>query len=199
MGSVLLAICVNVERMFAVVFPLKTFSYKKWLIGSSVVVAVTYNIPKYFEIEVEDYDASEAGKRIVTTDLRKDPIYNSVYAFWSKLIFFELFPYVAIMVCNVVIICKVYKASKFRSKFNGSNLKSSLRRAASSRFSSSAAATKSSMFVSSSAAPAASGMAMTATVVETACYDSDPNSTPVRMRSLRRPKRRPKRLVSRYA
>ena len=43
---------------------------------------------------------------------------NSVYAFWSKLLFFELFPYVAIMVCNGFIIAKVYKASMFRSQFN---------------------------------------------------------------------------------
>ena len=45
-------------------------------------------------------------------------LFIRVYAFWSKLLFFELFPYVAIMVCNGFIIAKVYKASMFRSQFN---------------------------------------------------------------------------------
>jgi hypothetical protein len=53
--------------------------------------------------------------------LRKHPIYNIVYVFWSHLILFELLPYVVIMVCNGFIIAKIYKASKFRQTFCGSS------------------------------------------------------------------------------
>ena len=45
-----------------------------------------------------------------------------------QLLFFELFPYVAIMVCNGFIIAKVYKASMFRSQFSkGSSSRMSTR------------------------------------------------------------------------
>jgi hypothetical protein len=56
---------------------------------------------------------------------RKHPIYNIVYVFWSKLLLFELLPYVVIMVCNGFIIAKIYKASKFRQKYTtaSSNVK----------------------------------------------------------------------------
>ena len=56
-----------------------------------------------------------------------------MYAFWSKLLLFELFPYVAIMVCNAFIIAKVYKASMFRSQFKATRSMSGRSRTMSTR------------------------------------------------------------------
>ncbi len=51
-----MSICVNVERMLVVVYPLKTFAAKKLMIPASVIVAVAYNLPRFFELEVVNED-----------------------------------------------------------------------------------------------------------------------------------------------
>jgi hypothetical protein len=65
-----MAVCVNIERMFAVIFPLKTVGWKKHMIPVSLATAFIYNLPKFFELKVEEFEGSVAGKRIVTTELR---------------------------------------------------------------------------------------------------------------------------------
>ena len=45
-GSVCMAICVNVERMYAVVFPLKTVGWRRYMLPVCLAVATLYNIPK---------------------------------------------------------------------------------------------------------------------------------------------------------
>jgi hypothetical protein len=42
---------VTIERYFAIVHPLKHFSAKRFLLLASVVAAVIYNIPKFYEFE----------------------------------------------------------------------------------------------------------------------------------------------------
>jgi hypothetical protein len=42
---------VTIERYFAIVYPLKHFSAKRFLLLASVVAAVIYNIPKFYELE----------------------------------------------------------------------------------------------------------------------------------------------------
>ena len=71
----------------------------------SVVVTVAYNVPKFFELRIED-------SHIVTTEMRNNALYSSLYIFWSKLVFFEVIPYVTIMLCNILIVAKVQKASR---------------------------------------------------------------------------------------
>ena len=41
-----MAICVNVERMYAVVFPLKTVGWRRYMLPVCLTVATLYNIPK---------------------------------------------------------------------------------------------------------------------------------------------------------
>ena len=41
----------TIERYFAIVHPLKHFSAKKFLLLASVVAAVLYNVPKFYEFE----------------------------------------------------------------------------------------------------------------------------------------------------
>ena len=42
---------VTIERYFAIVHPLKHFSAKKFLLLASVVAALLYNVPKFYEFE----------------------------------------------------------------------------------------------------------------------------------------------------
>ena len=52
-GSVYMTLAVTFERFHAIIFPLRHFSMKKFLIPASVGIAVLYNIPKYFELRIE--------------------------------------------------------------------------------------------------------------------------------------------------
>jgi hypothetical protein len=52
------------------------------------------------------------------TSLRKNPIYDQVYTFWSKVIVMEFIPYVTIIVLNSFIVIKIYESLKFRGRFD---------------------------------------------------------------------------------
>ena len=92
------------------------FSYKKKLVSGIVLFSVFYNIPKFFENKASLDPTS--GKLISeSTALRQNPIYISLYVFWSKLILIELIPYISIVVMNVVIIVKLYRSNHFRQSF----------------------------------------------------------------------------------
>ena len=69
-----MSVCVNLERMFAVVYPLKTLRGKGAMIPASLAFALAYNLPKFFELEI-----GEEGDRLVTTDLRNDPLYRDAW------------------------------------------------------------------------------------------------------------------------
>ena len=73
-SSVCMSVCVNLERMFAVVYPLKTLRGKGAMIPASLAFALAYNLPKFFELEI-----GEEGDRLVTTDLRNDPLYRDAW------------------------------------------------------------------------------------------------------------------------
>ena len=66
-----MSVCVNLERLFAIVYPLKTLRGKGAMIPASLSFAVAYNAPKFFELEIGD-----GGDRLVTTQLRNDPLYR---------------------------------------------------------------------------------------------------------------------------
>ena len=74
-------------------------------VPTSVAVTLAYNVPKFFELRIEE-------GAIVTTEMRNNALYSSLYVFWSKLILFEVIPYVTIMLCNILIVAKVQKASR---------------------------------------------------------------------------------------
>ena len=52
-GSVFVTVSVTIERYFAIVHPLKHFRGKKYLLLVPSVIAVLYNIPKFFEFEIK--------------------------------------------------------------------------------------------------------------------------------------------------
>ena len=52
-GSVYVTLAVTFERFHAIICPLKHFFWKKYLLPVSVFIAVFYNIPKYFEMEMQ--------------------------------------------------------------------------------------------------------------------------------------------------
>ena len=77
-------------------------------VPTSVIITLAYNVPRFFELRIERGD-------IVTTEMRNSALYSSLYVFWSKLVLFEVIPYCTIMLCNILIVAKVQKASRWAS------------------------------------------------------------------------------------
>ncbi|TRY78111.1 hypothetical protein TCAL_09473 [Tigriopus californicus] len=116
-GSVCFTVSVNVDRLCVIVFPLKPCGWKRYLIPLAIIIAVLYDLPRFFEFDVVTNPRS-GQKHVFTTALRKNALYVSLYVFWSKFIFFEIIPYVTILICNIFIIVKIRKSQQFRRKFN---------------------------------------------------------------------------------
>ena len=49
--------------------------------------------------------------------MRENKFYVSLYLFWSKFLFIEVFPYTTILIMNIFIIIKITKSARFRKKF----------------------------------------------------------------------------------
>jgi hypothetical protein len=52
-GSVYVTLAVTFERFHAIICPLRHFKRKKFMLPACIIIAVVYNIPKYFELSVE--------------------------------------------------------------------------------------------------------------------------------------------------
>ena len=69
-GSVFVTMSVTIERFFAIVYPLKHFSGKRFLLITPAVMSVLYNIPKFLEME-RKVDKNIFGARRVTFEVRR--------------------------------------------------------------------------------------------------------------------------------
>ena len=72
-GSVYVTLAVTFERFHAIICPLKHFAWKKYLLPASVFIAVVYNIPKYFEMEMKvwsEFFLNNKGNNCVPIALR---------------------------------------------------------------------------------------------------------------------------------
>ena len=58
------------------------------------------------------FDPARNTTQLVTTDLRRNQTYILLYVMWSKLILFELIPYMTILICNIFIIYKIKKSNR---------------------------------------------------------------------------------------
>ncbi|CAM6054402.1 unnamed protein product [Sphagnum tenellum] len=118
-GSVYSTLNVTLERFFAIVLPFRDFSsLKKWLLPSTAVFAVAYNVPKFFELTTQ-VDPVTNETFVTGSSLRKNPHYVSIYIFWSKFVLIELLPYLTIIVLNSFIVVKIVRSSRFRLRMMG--------------------------------------------------------------------------------
>ena len=99
-------------RYFAIVHPLRYFGWKRALAPLSILVAVAYNVPKFFEFR---YDFDEG--RVKQSTLRANPVYITYYIFWSKFILVEVIPYFTIILLNSLIMGKIYKSTRFQKRY----------------------------------------------------------------------------------
>ena len=84
-GSVYLTMSVTLERYFAIVRPLSSFYMKRWLVPISIVFAIFYNFPRFFELE--RYIFLPTNETLVRgTTLRQNQLYISIYNTWMKMV-----------------------------------------------------------------------------------------------------------------
>ena len=97
-GSVYLTMSVTLERYFAIVRPLSSFYMKRWLVPISIVFAIFYNFPRFFELE--RYIFIPTNETLVRgTTLRQNQLYISIYNTWMKMVStFPFFSYETITV-----------------------------------------------------------------------------------------------------
>ena len=89
-GSVYLTMSVTLERYFAIVRPLSSFYMKRWLVPISIVFAIFYNFPRFFELE--RYIFIPTNETLVRgTTLRQNQLYISIYNTWMKMV--STFPF----------------------------------------------------------------------------------------------------------
>ena len=72
-----------------------------------VIFSILFNIPRFFEMEIESHDLLLTG-----SDLRNHPIYVQVYVVWIQLIFNCLIPFITLLALNILILMKTTKMNQ---------------------------------------------------------------------------------------
>ena len=122
-GSVYTTMAITLERYFAIVQPLATFTCKKILGPLSVTFAILWNIPRFFEWKLQhsafyyNFTHTENITHILESDFRKSYSYKVVYRVWLNFIIIEAIPYLTIIVLNAMILRKILNSYLFRRSF----------------------------------------------------------------------------------
>lgn len=99
-GSVYLTLCVSIERYVAVCLPLRarsicTFGRARCFVALIGVFALLYNVTRFLEVTWHTSFYSDVGNvtAVVSTDLRENSTYISVYITWMYLVSETLFSF----------------------------------------------------------------------------------------------------------
>ena len=140
-GSVFITVAITVERYLSVCHPNIECKGKCLLVPVPVILAIIYNIPKFFELETISYNyesTNESNNHFVAnetfyddhnqtyvihevedigyrgTALRLNHWYVVLYVFWSKFLLVEIIPWVTVIVLNVCIWRKIKEFKRIR-------------------------------------------------------------------------------------
>ena len=117
-GSIFMTVCVAIERYIAVSHPLyyhkilqDTTTHRGRLLAYLIpvtILAVLFNIPKFFEIQVVEDEEGNIFTDI--TAVRTNHFYITYYHNWFRLLAIGILPFAAILVLNI----KIYLAMRRR-------------------------------------------------------------------------------------
>jgi hypothetical protein len=132
--SIYLTFLISLERYVAVCHPLKARSYctqarTKMSILVVVVVSIVYNIPKFFEIDVAEFDGAaynypdyQTFYHVRASNLRRESLYITIYINWLYFIFMNLIPLSAITFFNLMIYRQVRIVNRMRVKLTSKEM-----------------------------------------------------------------------------
>ncbi|XP_014222381.1 FMRFamide receptor [Trichogramma pretiosum] len=119
MATVYITLTVTMERYVAVCHPLKarslcTYSRARWALCAIALFAVSYNVPKLFELEFTETvnSLNKTVPCLMATEMRKDPLYIAIYVHWMYFFVYYTFPFVLIVIFNGLIYNKVRTANR---------------------------------------------------------------------------------------
>ena len=128
-GSVYMTMAITLERYFAIVKPLASFTCKNALGPLTLAFAIAWNVPRFFEWKImilnnngnwTDIQASKDNWtefEIHESNFRKGINYSLYYRMWFTFIVIEAIPYLTIIVLNAIILRKIVKSYTFRRSF----------------------------------------------------------------------------------
>ena len=107
-GVIYSTVGITIERYL---MTCKSRSLDKYPLGAviSILVAfvIIFNIPRFFEMEVESHDVLVTGQ-----DLRLHPIYIQVYVVWIQFIVNCLVPFSILLILNILVLKKCIKMNQ---------------------------------------------------------------------------------------
>lgn len=120
---------ISFERYIAVCHPLKAKSFctkarTKAMIIAIVVIAIVYNVPRYFEISIGENVDEEYGTFYFAhaSRLRTNKLYISIYIHWLYCIFMNLIPLSGITFFNLMIYRQVRIVNRNRAKLTSKEM-----------------------------------------------------------------------------
>ena len=107
-GVIYSTVGITIERYL---MTCKSRSLDKYPLGAVISIlvafAIIFNIPRFFEMEVESHDVLVTGQ-----DLRLHPIYIQVYVVWIQFIVNCLVPFSILLILNILVLKKCIKMNQ---------------------------------------------------------------------------------------
>lgn len=121
-GTIFMTLAISFERYLGLCQPLMNpHNRKAWFyILPVVVIAVTLNVPKFFELKFEDQIDSATNESYVglnVNDLRKEPSYIIGYIMWTRLFSTGVIPVLGLLFFNICIIHDIFTSSQRVQRF----------------------------------------------------------------------------------
>ncbi|KAG8249903.1 obsolete signal transducer activity protein [Homalodisca vitripennis] len=124
--SVYLTLTVTLERFVAVCHPLQarslcTYGRARLYVILIIIFSTIYNLSRFWEIKIREEYNEETNSTVympVTSDLRQNKIYISLYIHWLYMIFIYFLPFSCLAVLNGAIYRQVRRANQERQRLS---------------------------------------------------------------------------------
>lgn len=117
-ASVYLTVCVSTHRLIEVVFPMQKAKFcdrttVKFIIFVVILLATTFNVPRFWELEVEECLDSDKTL-VVPTNFRLNSTYIKFYCVWAYTILMLILPFLLLVTFNFRLVKEIRRTERHR-------------------------------------------------------------------------------------